>query len=176
MTTQQPLLGLILRSGGVMLALDLADGALPSIVHWGADPGPLDEEAFDALRQTAVLPVGASEVDVPVRIAILPEHARGWMGTPGVSGSRAGAAWSPLWRTTSALLDGRELLAPTAPRLVEQGSGALVVNAVDDAAELRLTLTVELSVAGVARLRAEVENTGDSPYQLDQVLDRKSVV
>ncbi|MFJ2298556.1 alpha-galactosidase [Oerskovia paurometabola] len=170
MTTQQPLLGLILRSGGVMLALDLADGALPSIVHWGADPGPLDEEAFDALRQTAVLPVGASEVDVPVRIAILPEHARGWMGTPGVSGSRAGAAWSPLWRTTSALLDGRELLAPTAPRLVEQGSGALVVNAVDDAAELRLTLTVELSVAGVARLRAEVENTGDSPYQLDQVL------
>ncbi|WP_082608377.1 alpha-galactosidase [Oerskovia sp. Root918] len=170
MTTDRPVHGLVLRSGGVALALDLADGALPSVVHWGADCGPLDERGFDAVRRSAVLPVGASEVDVPVRVAILPEHTRGWMGRPGLSGSRGGTAWSPRWRTTSALLDGRELLAPAALAVVDHGSGTLVVTAVDDDAELSLALTVELSAPGTVRLRAEVENTGEGHYQLDELL------
>ena len=55
MTTDRPVHGLLLRSGGVALALDLADGALPSVVHWGADCGPLDERGFDAVRRSAVL-------------------------------------------------------------------------------------------------------------------------
>lgn len=170
MTTGHAALGLILRSGEVALALDLSDGALPAVLHWGADCGPLDEQGFDDLRRAGVQPVAASEVDVPVRVAILPEHARGWMGRPGLSGSRGGAAWSPRWRATSARLDDRELLAPGAPRFVDHGSGVLVVTADDEDARLRLTLTVELSAAGLVRLRADVENTGDDPYQVDELL------
>lgn len=170
MTIDRPGHGLILRSGGVALALDLTGDALPSVVHWGADCGALDERGFDALRRTAVLPVGASEVDVPVLVTILPEHSRGWMGRPGLSGSRAGSAWSPRWRRTSARLDGDELFAPGAPTVVDRAAGTLVATAVDDDAELALVLTVELSAAGVVRVRAEIENTGEGPYQLDELL------
>src|SRR6478736_6501908 len=104
--TEIPDFGVVLRAGGVALVLDLSDGGLPAVVHWGADCGALDARGYAALLQTGVLPVAASEVDVPVRISILPEHARGWMGRPGVSGSRAGAAWSPLWCVTEVTLDG----------------------------------------------------------------------
>ncbi|MET4226682.1 hypothetical protein [Oerskovia enterophila] len=36
MTTDRPVHGPVPRPGGVALALDLADGALPSVVHRGA--------------------------------------------------------------------------------------------------------------------------------------------
>ncbi|MFB6612091.1 alpha-galactosidase [Agromyces sp. NPDC056379] len=162
--------GLVLRAGGVALVLDLAEGALPSVVHWGADCGELGSAGYAALVAAGVLPVAASEVDVPVRLSLLPEHARGWMGRPGLSGSRAGSAWSPLWRVTSASLDGAVLAAASGARVVNHGAGSLVVTATDDAAELALTLTVELSEAGVVRTRAEVENLGELPYQVDELL------
>ncbi|MFF2494281.1 alpha-galactosidase [Agromyces sp. NPDC058064] len=162
--------GVVMRAAGVALVLDLGDGTLPSVVHWGADCGPLDERGYAALREAGVLPVAASEVDVPVRLSLLPEHARGWMGRPGVSGSREGAAWSPLWRVRSATLDGTVLAGASDALVVNHGAGSLVVTAVDDAAELGLTLTVELSEAGVVRARAEIENLGDATYQLDDLL------
>ena len=74
--TDTPDFGVVMRAGGVALVLDLGDHGLPAIVHWGADCGDLDEHEFAALAATGVLPVGASEVDVPIRISLLPEHAR----------------------------------------------------------------------------------------------------
>ncbi|MFF2275618.1 alpha-galactosidase [Agromyces sp. NPDC058126] len=161
--------GVVMRAGDVALVLDLG-GGLPAVVHWGADCGELDGAGYSALLASGVLPVAPSEVDEPVRIAILPEHARGWMGRPGLSGSREGTAWSPIWRVTSASLDGTVFHVASDAGVVNHGAGSLVVTAVDDAARLALTLTVELSEAGVVRTRAEVENLGELPYQLDDLL------
>ncbi|ANJ27993.1 alpha-galactosidase [Agromyces aureus] len=162
--------GLVMRAGGVALVLDLGENGLPAVVHWGADSGALDPSAYRALLETGVLPVGASEVDVPVRISILPEHARGWMGRPGVSGSRAGAAWSPLWRVTGVTLDGVPLAGASARTVVDHGSGTLVVTAADADARLSLTLTVELSEAGIVRTRADLQNLGAEAYQLNDLM------
>ncbi|MFE6965638.1 alpha-galactosidase [Agromyces sp. NPDC057679] len=161
--------GVVMRAGDVALVLDLG-GGLPAVVHWGADCGELDGAGYSALLASSVLPVAPSEVDEPVRIAILPEHARGWMGRPGLSGSREGTAWSPIWRVTSASLDGTVFDVASDAGVLNRGAGSLVVTAVDDAAQLALTLTVELSEAGVVRTRAEVENLGELPYQLDDLL------
>ena len=168
--THIPDFGLVMRSGGVALVLDLSEGGLPAVVHWGADCGTLDLQGYSALLETGVLPVGPSEVDVPVRVSLLPEHARGWMGHPGLSGSRAGAAWSPLWRVTGAALDGTVLAGASARTVVNHGAGTLVVTAADDAAELAVTVTIELSEAGIVRTRAELQNLGEAAYQVDELL------
>ncbi len=160
-------LGIVLRAAGTALVLDVSDGGLPAVVHWGADCGPLTPKTYASLLSTGVLPTGASEPDEPVRISILPEHTNGWFGKPGVSGSRGGRAWSPLWDVTGALLDGRDVLGTG---LVESGAGSLVVTATDTAAELGLTLTVELSSAGIVRTRANLTNLGATSYQLDELL------
>ena len=78
-----------LRAGGVGLLLDVTEGRLPGILHWGADLGELAaDEVRDLLR--AARPLGGNnEVDKPVRVALLPEHWTGWVGRPGLSGSMA---------------------------------------------------------------------------------------
>lgn len=171
--TTSPDLGLVMCAGDVALVLDLSDGALPAVLHWGADIGAQSEPEFSALRDTGILPIAASEMDVPVRLSILPEHSRGWDGRPGVSGSREGTAWSPLWVTTAVALDGVHLGAAESAnrrKVVNTGAGTLVVTAADAAAELALTLTVELSEAGIVKVQAVIENLGEQIYQLDDLL------
>ncbi len=164
-----------LRSGGVSLVLELRDGGLPTVVHWGADLGELTDAEARTLAATGTPAIAASQVDEPVPLSLLPEQTRGWMGHPGLSGSRAGVGWAPQFAVTRALLDGVELGADAdsdaaGSRLHGGGAGALVVEASDDVTALGLTLTVELTAAGVVRTRAVVENRADTPYQLDELL------
>ena len=163
--------GVALRAAGTALVLDLSDGLLPAVVHWGADCGQLSAGGYAALREGGIAPIAPSEPDVSVRVAILPEHTAGWFGRPGVSGSRAGTAWSPRWRVTSAELDGLAIAATgEASAVINHGAGRLVVQAADADAELALTLTVELTGAGIVRTRATLENLGTDIYQLDELL------
>ena len=167
-------LGVVLRAGGVALVLDLSDRGLPQVLHWGADCGPLDESAYACLKLSGIAPAGASEPDEAVRLSLLPEHAQGWMGRPGISGSRAGTAWSPTWQAAQVTFNGVQLLggdgAVQGAPVVNGGDGSLVVTAVDAAASLGLTLTVELSEQGIVRTRAAVENLDSEVYQLDELL------
>ena len=160
--------GVVMRAGGVAVVVDLSQEALPQLLHWGADFGPLRDGEFAALRASGILPIGASEVDAPVRVSLLPEHSQGWMGRPGVSGSRNGVAWSPRWRTTAAAFNGEDLGA--GPAVLQCGPGTLEVRAMDAAAGLGLVLTLELSADGVVRTRAVIQNLDDQPYQLDELL------
>jgi alpha-galactosidase len=98
-----------LTAGGVSLVLDLSGGRLPSVLHWGADlPVLTDEDALALVEAAAPVPT-SSAVDVPLPVALLPEHWTGWTGRPGLSGSRAGMGWSPRFRVTDADLDGTPL-------------------------------------------------------------------
>ncbi|MDF0514342.1 alpha-galactosidase [Agromyces sp. H3Y2-19a] len=175
--------GLLLRSGGVALALDVRGGGLPTVVHWGPDLGDLDAVGFGALADAGIASVAASEVDEPVQLSLLPEHSRGWLGQPGISGSRDGSAWSPRFTTTGARLDGRRLdvladtgiASPAEARasgrtLVSCGAGRVVFEASDRVAGLGLELTVELTESGVVRCRAVLENLEPTPYRLDELL------
>ena len=66
-----------LSANGCSVLVDLTLGSLPAIRHWGADLGVLDGEAARRLVEAQQPVVGHNEVDLPVRIALLPEHHTG---------------------------------------------------------------------------------------------------
>jgi alpha-galactosidase len=140
-----------LRAAGVSLVLDLTGATLPRVVHWGPDLGPLSPGELDALRLAGrPQPIGFS-VDEPVDVAVLPEQSAGWLGTPGLVGNRGGAAFSTAFATEE----------------VSRTDGAVRVRAADADAALGLTLTIELTGAGLVRQRASLTNEGTTPFTLD---------
>jgi alpha-galactosidase len=157
-----------LRSEGVSLVLDVSAGRLPAIVHWGADLGPLELADTEALIVSNIDPGGPNIVDEPIRLAILPEHWTGWVGRPGLSGSRAGRAWSPKFTATGARVDGVPVTAAEGqPTMITAGPASVEVDAVDEVAELQLLITIELTTGGLIRARTQVINAGTSPYAVD---------
>ncbi|NQX13066.1 alpha-galactosidase [Microbacteriaceae bacterium VKM Ac-2855] len=161
--------GVVLRSAGVALVLDLSDRLLPAVLHWGVDPGSLSLAAFESLALTGIAPIGPNDIDQPIRVSVLPEEWTGWSGHPGLNGSRAGADWSPRFRVRSVHLDGAELELDSAA-VHSASAGSLVVRAEDQVAALALEITIEMDPSGVIRMRAELTNLGTDGYQLDELL------
>lgn len=161
-------LALYWEAAGTGVVLDLSEHRLPSVIYWGDALGPIRPRDAEAIAAAAVPVVSLNAPDRPIRLSLLPEHRDGWAGRPGVSGSRAGAAWSPAWTVRSVRLDGRALSASTTA-----GPGRLEIDAHDEFAELDLTLTLDLTPHGLLRCRARVTNTADSTrpaYQLDDLV------
>uniref|UniRef100_A0A942T978 alpha-galactosidase n=1 Tax=Neobacillus citreus TaxID=2833578 RepID=A0A942T978_9BACI len=142
-----------LTSGGVSLVLDCSGRALPAVVHWGAALGPLSDDELDALAAADVAVVQPNEVDVPVRLAVLPEPHRGWSGRPGLSGHRDGHDWSPAFTVSE----------------LDVTDGTVTVRASDDVAGLAVRVVVELLPSGLVRARAAVTNTAAGTYTLDDL-------
>ena len=161
----------VLRRDGVCAVLDITHGRLPALVHWGADLGELTLADATALTLGGLERVENNQVDEPIRLALLPEHWMGWVGRPGLSGSRDGADWSPRFTAIAVTVDGAAVPAGDAgPALVPVSSGVVEVQAEDGAAGLALSLAVELTVGGLLRSRATVTNTGEDSYQLDDLV------
>jgi alpha-galactosidase len=93
----------------------------------------------------------SNTLDDAVPLALLPEHAAGWLGTPGLSVHRDGTYVDPRLAVTSTDLDGRRL----------------VVRAADRAAGTSLLLELELTDGGLVRQRATVTNDGPAPLVVD---------
>ncbi|HET9302339.1 MAG TPA: alpha-galactosidase [Propionibacteriaceae bacterium] len=159
---------IVLRSDGVSLVLDVMRGQLPAIVHWGADLGALELPDVEALILSNIDPPGPNVVDEPIRLAILPEHWTGWVGRPGLSGSRAGRAWSPKFTTTEVRVSGQPVIS-TEQRatLINAGLASVEVEAVDEVAQLELLITIELTAGGLIRARVDVINKGEDPYAVN---------
>jgi len=159
---------IVLRSEGVSLVLDMTRGQLPAIIHWGADLGTLGLADVQGLILSNIDPAGSNVVDEPVRVAVLPEHWTGWVGRPGLSGSRAGQAWSPKFTTTEVRVDGETVGATeNQPAVINTGLASLTVEAVDEVAQLQLQITIELAAGGLVRARAGVINIGGDPYTIN---------
>jgi alpha-galactosidase len=157
-----------LRTEGVSLLLDVSGGQLPAIVHWGADLGTLELADAEALILSNTDPGGANVVDEQVRLAILPEHWTGWLGRPGLSGSRGGRAWSPKFTATAVRVDGEPVIANEGPAtIINAGLTSVEVDAVDEVARLQLQITIELTSGGLVRARADVINNGADPYTVN---------
>ncbi len=154
-----------LEAAGVGLVVSVPDGRLPDVAHWGAALGPLDADLAGDLVAAQQQLVGPNTVDVPVRVALLPEQHTGWTGRPGLSGSRAGRSWSPRFTVTGVSLDG----SPVAG-FATGGPGVIVVDAHDEEAGLTLALTVELLPTGLVRSRARLGNTDATPYALTDLV------
>ncbi len=144
-----------LRRSGTSLVLGLPEVDLPCVLHWGADLGPAD---LDALGLASRPPYVDSEITAPPRVAILPRHSAGWLGRPGLLGSRSGRDWSVRFDQV-----GHEV--------TDSGSGVARVRstAVDTVGALEVSSEVELHPSGLVRVRAAVRNLGDDPYEVQLV-------
>ncbi|MCC2594449.1 alpha-galactosidase [Tessaracoccus sp. OS52] len=152
---------ILLRADGVSLALS-ADGLLPEVVHWGADLGSLTEAEFDALALARTWPLAPNSLDREPRYGILLEERFGWLGKPGLIGSRRGKAWTPAWELAEVLLDG----VASSGYVV---TGAASVRYVARAEDLELRLIVELTDQGLVKLRADLTNLADEEYEVGEL-------
>ncbi|QNE21124.1 alpha-galactosidase [Kribbella qitaiheensis] len=140
-----------LRSAGVSLLLDCSGPALPSVLHWGADLGELSDTALvDFRRGAGAIQVG-NGLDENQPVALIPEYSSGWFGLPGLNGHRDGQDFSASFQLTE----------------VAQTGNTVQVTAADPQAGLSLALVVELTDSGLVRAKAELTNTGGSPYTVD---------
>jgi alpha-galactosidase len=94
--------------------------------------------------------------------SLLPQHAEGWFGRPGLSGHRlvagpggpaAGRDWSPLFLPVRSGHDGRRAR----------------VEAMDKAAGLQLVTEIEAVPGGAIRARHTLTNLGRQPYLVDSL-------
>ncbi len=151
-----------LRSAGVSLLLSTAADQAVAVAHWGDDLGPLTAPAAAAVATSAVEPLGGNAVDVPIHRALLPQLADGWLGRPGIEGSRPdGSAFTPLLRTTAVTLDGSEVKG-----FHEAGPATVVVSAEDPAAGLRTETTIQMEPQGLVRIATTLTNTGSDDFLL----------
>lgn len=155
-----------LSTAGVSVVLDITDGRIPAIAHWGATLGELGADGLDAVCEAAVDPVPQNGVDVPVRIGLLPQQSDGWIGRPGLSGARPdGSGWVTRLATEAITLDGAPLTAPH----TETGPAEVRFSLADAEQGLEVGIELELLPSGLLRLRAALTNTGTAPYALDEL-------
>ncbi len=148
------------------MLLDVTDGRVPAIAHWGRALGTLGPEGLDALCEATVPPVPQNLVDVPVRVGLLPQVSDGWLGRPGLAGSRPdGSGWTPRLITRGLRIDGTPLTGTHA----ETGAAHVEIDLEDPAEGLGVLLERELLPTGLLRLRARLTNTGTGPYRLDEL-------
>jgi alpha-galactosidase len=122
--------------------------ATPTVAHWGQPLG--DSPALGALAAVLGRPAVAGALAAVAPVSVVPLHADGFVGRPGLVGRRGGGrAWAPRF-------------VPTGHRLVD---GVLTVKALDDVAGLALTTVI--SVHDVLGVRVTLTNVGDRRYVLD---------
>jgi alpha-galactosidase len=149
------------RAGGVSLVLDCSGPLLPRVLHWGADLGDRSAPELSGLALAATPQQVSNNVDEVVPISVLPEQSVGWIGTPGLTGHRNGAAFSTAF--TIERVTGAPAQAPVAHRLA--------VAARDAAAELSLLLELEMTESGLVRQRVTLTNEDSAAaFLLDGVL------
>jgi alpha-galactosidase len=128
-------------------------GELPAV--WA---GPLSSD--NASR--AILADAHQAAAAGGQCGLLPEHAAGWYGRPGLSGYRlggpgglpaAGRDWSPLFRPA---------------RLLPAGSSARI-EADDEVAGLALATDIEAVHGGAIRCRHTLTNAGEQPYVVESL-------
>lgn len=162
-----------LRAAGVSLVLDTTGGRVPAILHWGTDLGPLTGEDLTALLAAVTPAISSNGPDVPLRTGILPQSADGWLGRPGLTGSRDdGSGTAPRLTVTGVRITEqgteRALPAGEGPDL-ETGPALVAVDLADELLGLAVRLDVELLPSGLVRVRAEITNAGDTAYTVHQL-------
>lgn len=147
-----------LRQAGVSVVFAFAEQRLPAIAYWGQDLGDLSNEQVSTVAGLDIPPWTANLHDEDQWLSLLPEVSVGWMGNPGLTGSRSGQSWTTRFVTTE-----------VTQTVTAEGSQRLDVAAIDIDAQLSLGLVVELTETGLLRSRVNVTNDSTQSYQLDDL-------
>jgi alpha-galactosidase len=142
-----------LRRGDTSLVARLHPHELPCILHWGPDLGDVPAPQLPELLRTLRMPQTDGAIYSHSWASVLPQQTSGWVGRPGLLGSRAGQAWALTWTSVS--------------HAVEEGGAAVLRSvAVDEPAGVEVTTEIELSSNGLVRVRAGVRNLHETPYEV----------
>lgn len=139
-----------LRNGGTSVVLDARHAPLPVIVAWGPDLGDLSGDELAALGLAALPQRVSGGLDRPAALTLIPQESSGWLGTPGLTGHRAGRDFSTKLVTDDIEADGT----------------AATIRATDAAAGLTATIELHVTDAGLLRQRITLENLAADPYAL----------
>ena len=153
-----------LTAAGVSVLLDVTDGRLPAIIHWGAELPALTAEHAQALVTASVPVTGSNTVDLPPRPSLVPGQASGWTGRPDYaapSTASAGHQSSTPTRGPQRRPSHRDTCPPV--------QAVLDVSAMDDAGRLHLDLTLELLPGGLLRSRARMTNLREEKYTVEDL-------
>jgi alpha-galactosidase len=131
------------------LGLVIDDHGLPEIIYWGP-------RLYDQLPSVAVglsrKPLPDSKLIEYTPVSIIPEYGRGFFGHPGLEGHRGPSQWATQFRMRSAA----------------QSENLFIVSGEDPIAQLTLKTTIlSDDYAGLFRISSRIENSGDSPYDLE---------
>jgi alpha-galactosidase len=139
-----------LQAGAVSVVIDVAVGARPQILHWGAALGG----HLGDLAAAVVPAVPPSAFDAPVPLSLLPGRSAGHRGRPGLVGSRDGLAWSAKLVVSAA----------------EADASSARITMRDERSALHVTTQLQLEPSGLLRAWHELTNEGNSPYAVHQLL------
>jgi alpha-galactosidase len=101
--------------------------------------------------------------------SLLPVHADGWFGRPGLSGHRLDPGAGNRGTSPDGVTAGLDWSPRFAPLRSELHGKSARVEAADAAAGLRLVSEVEAVPGGAIRARHTVTNTGSQPYVVDSL-------
>jgi alpha-galactosidase len=152
-----------LRRGGTSVVLRLDPDVLPCVLHWGPDLGELPDAALAGLLPALAMPVLDSAVFAQEAVAVLPQHSSGWLGRPGLLGSRSGRAWSVAFDAVDHVVEqAGEPAWPDGP----EGAVRLRSVGTDGPGGLVVEVELQLLASGLVRLRAGVRNIGAPGYEV----------
>ena len=137
----------VLRRDGVAVVVAHPAGGLPTVRHWGADPGAVSDDDLDALDAATSRQTHPGTLDAAWRLTVLPQEGDGWAGRPGLLLTRDGAPVFPRWTVTVA----------------EAGAAALDVTATAEG----LTLRTRIEVGAGGLVLVEHALTNDGPGTVD---------
>lgn len=131
-----------LRGGPTAVLVEVAEAGLPVVRWWGVDAPDVREAPASALALTP--PQAPGSIDERLALELLPQHAAGFQGEPGLLGrfgDRTG--WAPRFATSA---------------VSWRGDGGLLVVADDTASDLRYHGEVAVDPHGVVAVRAAITN------------------
>lgn len=181
-----------LRAGGTSVVLHIAETSAPQVLYWGPDLGNLSDQDLGEFVSSQVPGVVSGTADAPPILSLIPGQSEGWLGTPGLVGSRGGRSQFSAIRSLSVDVapfgshagdwirksatgidgggsDGSD--GSAAGGVVDDETGGRIdVHCYDDEAGLVLSIRLELSGSGVLRARATITNDAQDGYALDSLL------
>lgn len=156
----QPPPAIHMSRGGTSVVVSNPPVGGPRIAYWGREIGSMTESQLLDFVLSQVPEVVSGTADIPSAFSLIPLQSEGWLGTPGLIGSRGG-------------LETFSAVHITEVRTEDDASGNVVrveVDSYDFEADLALTVTLELTESGVLRLRARLINQGEGGYELQSLL------
>lgn len=146
--------GVHLRRGDTSLVVRLDPTELPCVLHWGPELGETAVEHLPDLLRSLEMPSLDGAIYQHSWASVLPQQTSGWVGRPGLLGSRAGQAWALTYDS----VDHTVTESTDCTRLTSV--------ALDRPAGVEVTTEIELFGNGLLRLRASVRNLEATPYEV----------